>query len=117
MNYSEIMSQILEAFESSGLSYSDLSRMTGIPKSMIPRYLTGSVESVPLERLDAICEALGLSLPELLGWRNRNTGSEKVLRSMTPQQAVLFDKTRDLTEKEQDAIMAVIDALKSTRRE
>lgn len=36
---------------------------------------------------------------------------------MTPQQEVLFDATEDLTPKEMDAVLAMIQALKSTRKD
>lgn len=49
------------------LSYGELSKMTGIPKSALHRYATGVTEKVPLVRLEEIACALDVDLPELIG--------------------------------------------------
>lgn len=49
------------------LSYGELSKMTGIPKSALFRYATGETVKVPLVRLEEIACALDVDLPELIG--------------------------------------------------
>lgn len=48
------------------LSYGELSKMTGIPKSALHRYATGETVKVPLMRLEEIACALDVDLPELI---------------------------------------------------
>lgn len=117
MNSREIAAKLLETFEESGESYGSLSKATGIPKSMIQRYFSGSTERIPIERLELLCKALGLDVTELLGWDKDTRLREKglVSRTMTPQQAVLFDVTKNLTPAEQKAVMAMIEAMKGTK--
>ena len=120
MQNQEIAEKLLEAYEKSRMSYADLSRATGIPKSMIQRYVTGSVERIPIERLEALCRALGLDVEELLGWDNtpRKMREKRAFYdSMTPMQAILYDASKDLTEDEQQTVLAMITALRATRRE
>lgn len=120
MQNQEIAKKLLEAYEKSRLSYADLSRATGIPKSMIQRYFTGSVERIPVERLEALCGALGLDVEELLGWDNsarKQREKRAFYDSMTPMQAILFDASKDLTENEQQVVLAMITALRATRGE
>ena len=122
MNHREIAERLEEAYEASKKSYSDLSAETGIPRSMIQRYVSGSTERIPIERLSKLCDALGLDVQELLGWTQPGTMKMKeasgvVYRAMTPQQAVLFDAEKDLTAEEQAAVIAMITAMRSTRRD
>ncbi len=119
MGHHEIARKLLEAYEQAGVSYADLSKATGIHKSMIQRYLSGTVK-IPTERLELLCRALDLDAQELLGWGDRTprTADEgMVTRSMTPQQAVLFDASRDLTDEERLAVINMINAFKAGRGE
>ena len=68
MDYAKIAKQLSEAFESSGLSYGDLSERTGIAKSALHRYLAGDTKKIPVDRLNDICNALGINPREVVGW-------------------------------------------------
>lgn len=60
-------SRIRSAIDESGLSYGELSKATGIPKSALQRYATGETEKCPAYRLIAIADATGVSRSYLLG--------------------------------------------------
>lgn len=64
-NVSELLSDLIER---SGLSYRDLEKRTGIPRSAIQRYATASTNKIPIDRLQKICQVLGTSAEKLLGW-------------------------------------------------
>ena len=88
MDYKEIAAKLLEAFESSEYSYGELSKITGIPKSALQRYITGDTGKIPMDRLRIICEKLGLDAAEVLGWDesqadpvNRNTHAPQTLEA------------------------------------
>lgn len=65
---SRIGGLLLEAMHEKGLSYSDLEKLTGIPKSSLQRYFTARTEKIPIDYVEIICPALGLSAPEVMGW-------------------------------------------------
>lgn len=65
---STISDRLLPCVESSGMSYSELSLRTGIPKSALQRYCTGVTEKIPLDRLTKIAEALDIPVTYFLGW-------------------------------------------------
>ena len=52
----------------SGLSYGELSALTGISKSALQRYATGETGKIPPDRIEAIARAAGVSAAYLLGW-------------------------------------------------
>ena len=116
MNHREIANRLLAAYEESGLSYSELSRLTGIPKSMIQRYLAGNVERIPIERMDSLCKVFHLDINELLGWSEPDRDG-RIMRSVTPEQNYLLDASHDLTDDERRLLLNMIEAVKATRRE
>ena len=67
----EIAKRLSAAIAASKTSYGELSRRTGIPKSAIQRYATGTTEKIPIERLRALSAALGLSFSELTPWEEK----------------------------------------------
>lgn len=69
---SDISNRILQLITDKKMSYSDLSKHTGIPKSALQRYATGETPKIPLDRLELIAGALGVSAAYLMGWENRD---------------------------------------------
>ena len=66
----DMAAKILKTMNERGISYGELSAMTGIPKSALQRYATGATEKIPLSRVERIAKALGLSAGWLLGWED-----------------------------------------------
>ncbi|MBO6302375.1 MAG: helix-turn-helix domain-containing protein [Ruminiclostridium sp.] len=50
-----------------GLSYQELADLTGISKSTLQRYETGSIKSIPLAKLDVLAEGLKTTALYILG--------------------------------------------------
>ena len=63
-----IQTNLLSAFESSGLTYDELARRTSLPKSALYRYLNGDTEKIPIDRFQSICAELHVDARVLLGW-------------------------------------------------
>ena len=71
MTMNEIAQRLYAAILEKGISYGELARLTGIPKSAIQRYATGATGKVPLERLSLLAAALGIPRSALTGWEER----------------------------------------------
>lgn len=67
----EIARRMLLAMQEENLSYGELSTITGIPKSALFRYATGETGKVPIDRLQAIANALNVDAAYLMGWTDR----------------------------------------------
>lgn len=63
--------RILSAIRDKGISYGELSALTGIPKSALQRYATGQTGKIPLDRLEGIADCLGVKTAWLLGWEEQ----------------------------------------------
>lgn len=80
---SERSKRILFAIEKSGLSYGELSNITGIPKSALQRYATGETEKVPIDRIEAIANATHVSSAYLMGWEDEKDNSNSNVRTIS----------------------------------
>ena len=67
----EISARLYDEISTKELSYGELSRMTGIPKSAIQRYATGETKKIPMDRLELLASALDVSSAYLMGWDDR----------------------------------------------
>ena len=76
MDHKEIAERLQKAFDGSPYSYGDLSKLTGIPKSALQRYITGDTGKIPMDRLRTICEILGLDAAEVIGWDDPQSQSK-----------------------------------------
>ena len=65
MTMNEITQRLYAAILEKGISYGELARLTGIPKSAIQRYATGTTGKIPLERLSLLAAALGSGREQL----------------------------------------------------
>ena len=60
--------RILEIIQTRDISYGELSKLTGIPKSALQRYATGETAKIPLERIVSIANALEVPPAYIMGW-------------------------------------------------
>lgn len=66
----DIATRILNKIKEKGVSYYELAKLTGIPKSALQRYAIGETTKIPLDRLEQIAKALGCSPAYLMGWED-----------------------------------------------
>ena len=64
----DISARILKIINEKEVSYGELSKLTGLPKSALQRYAIGETEKIPIDRLEKIAEALNVSAAFLMGW-------------------------------------------------
>jgi DNA-binding Xre family transcriptional regulator len=61
-------SKIKALMDERGISFRELSDMTGISKSTLQRHAAGLTKNVPIEAMEKIAAALGTSVGDLLGF-------------------------------------------------
>lgn len=65
---SDIHERILDRITAQKISYGELSKLTGIPKSVLQRYATGETKKIPVDSLKVIASALNTTAAYLMGW-------------------------------------------------
>lgn len=106
-----------------GLSYQELSDLTGINKSTLQRYETGFIKKVPINQVQIIAKALNVTPGYLMGWENDsenqtyylNPEAAKMAQEIydNPQYKVLFDATKKLKPESIKEVMKFIDYQKA----
>ena len=77
---SDISKRILDILASKEISYGELSDKTGISKSALQRYATGQTEKIPIDRLEKIASAIGVTASYLMGWEaSHKAGTSNVI--------------------------------------
>ena len=54
--------------EKSDLSYQELEKLTGIKRSSLQRYASGATAKIPLDVIEKLSTAFGVSQEYLMGW-------------------------------------------------
>ena len=127
--------KILSRLSEKNMSYGELSRRTGIPKSALQRYAVGETEKIPVDRLEQIAYALDTTPAELLEWESDTGNSlysnhvQNLLYFEKNQElldlykeiydnqtlALLFDKTRDLDPSDLEMVLTIINGIRKER--
>ena len=74
----EVSKRLQARIISKGLSYRDLEAATGIPRSAIQRYASGTTDKIPIGRLKLLASALGTTAENLLGWETERPATVRV---------------------------------------
>lgn len=89
----DIAQRILNIMSEKKISYGELSKATGVPKSALQRYATGETDKIPIDRLELIAAALGVNTEYLVGWE----GVPELQISQDGQHiGVLYDRADDV---------------------
>lgn len=69
--------KIRAAREAAGLTQEELGKRCGTTKQTIYKYEIGKITNIPLDRLEAIAEIVGVPAVSLLGWDSSETSIPK----------------------------------------
>ena len=106
-----IQTDLLSAFESSGLTYDELAKRTNLPKSALHRYLNGETEKIPIDRFQAVCHELHLDAGSLLGWKESRPLNLQLF-SQDPVEERLINCYRSLSPRGKDLLLDRCEELK-----
>lgn len=108
---SDISKRILETITCKDISYGDLSDKTGIPKSALQRYATGQTEKIPIDRLEKIASAIGVTTSFLMGWDSAD-GKEQPADSgeLSEDRKAMHDLVDSISEDEVRRLLQIAHA-------
>lgn len=89
----DIAQRILNNMAEKKISYGELSKATGVPKSALQRYATGETDKIPIDRLELIAAALGVNTEYLVGWED---APEPQISQDGQHIGVLYDRADDV---------------------
>jgi transcriptional regulator with XRE-family HTH domain len=104
-NLSDISKRLRECIENK-YSYKELEKLTGIPKSAIQRYASGTTEKIPMDRLGSLANALAVSTAYLMGWEDPEPEPQ-----VDERHELLIRLFDSLPEASQEAVLVQLRAL------
>ncbi|MBE6778318.1 MAG: helix-turn-helix transcriptional regulator [Ruminococcaceae bacterium] len=112
--------RMTQAMAERGISYGELSRVTGIPKSALQRYATGETAKVPTDRVESIAAGLGMTTARLLGWEETRpavNGDEELTAYLDElksrdEMRMLFSLARGCTREQVEQAVRIIEVLR-----
>ena len=95
--------RIKELVDKSDMSYQELEKVTGIKKSSLQRYASGTTTKIPLDVIEKLAIAFNVSQEYLMGWDEKeNSPSEPQL---TEGERQMLDVFRLIPEEQQRMIL------------
>lgn len=99
--------RIRQLVEDSNMSYVDLEKLTGIKKSSLQRYASGTTTKIPLDVIEKLSKAFNVSQAYIMGWDEKESPSEPEL---TEGEKMLLDLFRQVPEDQQKLVLQMIRA-------
>lgn len=103
-----ISKRILCIIAEKDISYGELSKQTGIPKSALQRYATGQTEKIPIDRLQSIAKAIGTTPEYLMGWEEEKPTETSEL---SEKQKKVVQMIMEIPEERLDWVYSVLQTI------
>lgn len=84
------------------LSYQDLASLTGVNKTTLHCYSTGSIKNIPLSKIVLLAKALKTSPEYLMGW------DTKAKHDLDKSEAVMLDLFRQVPDDQKEMLLDMI---------
>ena len=108
----EIVKRLKESIERSGLSYVDLEKKTGIAKSSIQRYANGATKKIPIDAIQTIAKAVGVSAAYIMGWEDKEEADNQNDNNEDIAKVALFGGDKEVTDEMWDEVKDYIEYIK-----
>ena len=89
--------------EGSDMSYQEIEKLTGIKKSSLQRYASGTTTKIPMEVFEKLSVAFNVSQEYLLGWDEKEDSPSEV--QLTEGERQLLELFRLIPEEQQRAFL------------
>ena len=67
-----IIARLQECIDKSNMTFIELEKASGIPKSNIQRYVSGNTKKIPVSAIQALAKATGISAAYIMGWEDNH---------------------------------------------
>lgn len=107
--------RIKELIKKSGKTYQELEAITGIKKSSLQRYASGATAKIPLEAMEKMAVAFGVSQAYLMGWEGKMPADLQGLGAlaadvlMDPVAVEMMQKYMAMDEQNRQSVMDFMD--------
>lgn len=99
--------RIKQLIEESGKSYIELEKITGIKKSSLQRYASGTTTKIPLDVIEILSNVFNVPQEYLMGWDEQKKPTA-ISDGLTGNRKKLIDYAITLSEEQADRALQVL---------
>ena len=100
--------RIKALIEDSELSYQELEKLTGIKKSSLQRYASGTTTKIPLDVIEKLAVAFNVSQEYLMGWEEQKSSPNEL--QLSEGEKTLLDLFNKVPQEQQQLVLQMIRA-------
>ena len=100
--------RIKSLIDQSQLSYQELEKVTGIKKSSLQRYASGTTTKIPLDVIEKLSKAFGVSQEYIMGWEEKKVSPSEP--TLTEGEKLMLELFRKIPEDRQPAALELLRA-------
>ena len=100
--------RIKSLIEQSQRSYIELEKITGIKKSSLQRYASGVTTKIPLDVIEKLSVAFGVSQEYLMGWDDNSEKAPPSEKDLTEAEKMVLELFRKIPEDRQPEALELL---------
>lgn len=100
--------------EQSGKSYQELEKATGIKKSSLQRYASGTTAKIPLDVIEKLSKYFNVSQEYLMGW-SENEKNPPAEPKLNEGERMLVELFRKVPKEKQELVLQMIEIALKTK--
>ena len=100
--------RIKALIEQSQRSYQELEKITGIKKSSLQRYASGVTTKIPLDVIEKLSIAFGVSQEYLMGWDDNSEKNLPTEETLTDGEKMVLELFRKIPEDRQPEALELL---------
>ena len=100
-----------------GLTLQEVADAAGVLRGTVQKWENGTIKTIRSDKIADVARVLKIPTSAILGVGEETGMREPETPVLTERQKVLFDASEKLNDQEMDAVMAMIRAFQSTKRD
>lgn len=106
--------RIKALIEQSGLSYQELEKRTGIKKSSLQRYASGTTAKIPLDVIEKLSRTFNVSQEYLMGWSNNKKINTPEKLNLSEGEKMWMELYHKLSKETREMLITSLDSFDDT---
>lgn len=102
--------RIKSLIEQSGLSYQELEKTTGIKKSSLQRYASGTTAKIPLDVIEKLSKTFNVSQEYLMGWSDSEKANTPEKQKLSEGEKMWMELYHRLSNETREMLITSLDS-------
>ena len=103
--------RIKSLIEESRLSYQELEKITGVKKSSLQRYASGTTPKIPLDVIEKLSKTFNVSQEYLMGWSDNKKTNSPEKNNLSEGEKMWMELYHKLSKETREMLITSLDSL------